>query len=216
MRPTKSDAKFTVATKVGEGKVEVVVNALDQQDEFLNFLDMQAVAVGPDLKVMPVIMRQAAPGRYVGSFDADSAGSYLVNVIPGPAMAPLTTGASVPFSDEYRVRQTNMNMLSQLAKLEPSGGGSEGVITEPLDEQTSEDLVKNTNTYRGGIATSSQYARHLALVFAARFGLFVCRHFCAPCFARLRLSSQMGDEETASRSDSARRRAATKSKPTAQ
>jgi uncharacterized membrane protein len=151
MRPSKSDAKFTVATKVGEGKVEVVVNALDQQDEFLNFLDMQAVAVGPDLKVMPVIMRQAAPGRYVGSFDADSAGSYLVNVIPGPAMAPLTTGASVPFSDEYRVRQTNLSMLSQLAKLEPSGGSSGGLITEPLDQQTFEDLVKNTNTFRGGL-----------------------------------------------------------------
>ncbi len=151
MRPTKSDAKFTVATKVGEGKVEVVVNALDQQDEFLNFLDMQAVAVGPDLKVIPVIMRQAAPGRYVGSFEADSAGSYLVNVIPGPAMAPLTTGASVPFSDEYRVRQTNMSGLSQLAKLEPTGGSSAGLITEPLDQESFEEIVKNTNTYRGGL-----------------------------------------------------------------
>lgn len=151
MRPTKSDAKFTVATKVGEGKVEVVVNALDQQDEFLNFLDMQAVAVGPDLKVIPVIMRQAAPGRYVGSFEADNAGSYLVNVIPGPAMAPLTTGASVPFSDEYRVRQTNMSMLSQLAKLEPAGGSSPGLITEPLDKETFDENVKKTNTYRGGL-----------------------------------------------------------------
>ncbi len=151
MRPTKSDAKFTVATKVAEGKVEVVVNALDQQDEFLNFLDMQAVAVGPDLKVMPVIMRQAAPGRYVGTFEADNAGSYLVNVIPGPAMAPLTTGASVPFSDEYRVRQTNLTMLSQMANLEPSGGGSAGLMTEPLDQQTFEDIVKNANTFRGGL-----------------------------------------------------------------
>ena len=151
MRPTKSDAKFNVATKVGDGRIEVVVNALDQQDEFLNFLDMQAVAVGPDLKAIPVIMRQAAPGRYVGSFEADSAGSYLVNVIPGPAMAPLTTGASVPFSDEYRVRQTNMSMLSQLAKLEPTGGSSSGVLSEPLDQQTFEQIVKSTDTYRGGL-----------------------------------------------------------------
>jgi uncharacterized membrane protein len=151
MRPTKSDAKFTVATKVGEGRVEVVVNALDQDDEFLNFLDMQAVAVGPDLKAIPVIMRQAAPGRYVGSFEADSAGSYLVNVVPGPAMAPLTTGASVPFSDEYRVRQTNMSMLSRLAKLEPTGGSSAGLLTEPLDQQSFEGILKNANTYRGGL-----------------------------------------------------------------
>ena len=151
MRPTKSDAKFNVATKVADGRIEVVVNALDQQDEFLNFLDMQAVAVGPDLKAIPIIMRQAAPGRYVGSFEADSAGSYLVNVIPGPAMAPLTTGASVPFSDEYRVRQTNMSMLSQLAKLEPTGASESGLLSEPLDQQSFEQLVKSTDTFRTGL-----------------------------------------------------------------
>lgn len=151
MRPTKSDAKFSVATNVGDGKVEVVVNALNQADEFLNFLDMQAVAVGPNLKPIPVIMRQAAPGRYVGTFDADQAGSYLVNVIPGPNMAPLTTGASVPFSDEYRVRQANMNMLTQLANLEPTGGDAPGQISAPLDNQSFEEVLKSTDTYRGGL-----------------------------------------------------------------
>ncbi len=151
MRPNKSDAKYTVASNVGGGKVEVVVNALNQEDEFLNFLDMQAVAVGPDLKPIPVIMRQAAPGRYVGSFDADKAGSYLINVIPEAGQAPLTTGASVPFSDEYRVRDANMPMLTQLANLTPSGGGEPGIITEPLDTQTLDALVKETNTYRPGL-----------------------------------------------------------------
>ncbi len=149
MRPTQSDAKFTVATNVADGSVQVVVNALDQDDEFLNFLDMQAVAVGPDLKPIPLIMRQAAPGRYVGSFAAGGAGSYLVNVIPGPGMAPITTGASVPFSDEYRVRETNFNTLTQLANLEPQGG-SAGVLSSPLDQESFQDLLQN-NAYRGGL-----------------------------------------------------------------
>lgn len=149
MRPTQSDAKFTVATNVGDGRVNVVVNALDQDDEFLNFLDMQAVAMGPDLKPIPLIMRQAAPGRYVGSFDADGAGSYLVNVIPGPGMAPITTGASVPFADEYRIRQTNFNLLEHLAGLEAEGGNA-GVLAEPLDPANFEELLKN-NIYRGGL-----------------------------------------------------------------
>jgi uncharacterized membrane protein len=150
MRPTKSDAKFSVATNVGEGRVEVVVNALNQEDEFLNFLDMQAVAVGPDLKPVPVIMRQAAPGRYVGSFEADNAGSYLVNVMPGPGMPPITTGASVPFSDEYRIRETNLPLLTQLANLEPAGG-KPGLITEPLEQQTAESILKSTDNFRGGL-----------------------------------------------------------------
>ncbi len=61
MRPAKSEAKFTVAANYNEGRIEVVVNALNQQDEFLNFLDLSAVMVGPDLKPLPIVMRQAAP-----------------------------------------------------------------------------------------------------------------------------------------------------------
>jgi uncharacterized membrane protein len=149
MRPTISDAKFSVATNVGNGAVEVVVNALNQQDEFLNFLDMQAVAVGPDLKPLPLIMRQVAPGRYVGSFESDNAGSYLVNVIPGPGMPPLTTGASVPFSDEYRLRKTNFAALERFANLSPEGG-KPGQLAESLDSQSLGSLIQN-DTYRPGL-----------------------------------------------------------------
>ena len=149
MRPAKSEAKFSVAATYNEGRIEVVVNALNQQDEFLNFLDLSAVMVGPDLKPLPVVMRQAAPGRYVGSYETDSAGSYLLNISPGPNMAPITTGVSVPFSDEYRIRQTNFNVLNQIAAVEPKGGRA-GQVTEPLDA-TSIDKTLSLNTYRAGL-----------------------------------------------------------------
>lgn len=167
MRPTKSDAKFTVATNVGNGRVEVVVNALTQEDQFLNFLDMQAVAVGPDLKPLPLVMRQVAPGRYIGSFEADNAGSYLINAMPGPGMAPITTGASVPFSDEYRIRQTNFTTLEQLAGLQPTGGTA-GAMTQPLEQNNLEELLKN-DTYRSGLprAMSMQDIWPLCLLIGA-------------------------------------------------
>lgn len=149
MRPTKNDAKFTVSASYSEGKIEVVVNALNQEDEFLNFLDMSAVGVGPDLKPMPLIMRQAAPGRYVGSIETDSSGSYLLNIMPGKDMAPLTTGVSVPFSDEYRIRQTNMNTLKQIASVTPEGGQA-GTVTAPLDLKSLPEVLK-LNTYRSGL-----------------------------------------------------------------
>ncbi|GIW96725.1 MAG: hypothetical protein KatS3mg111_0058 [Pirellulaceae bacterium] len=149
MRPTESDAKFTVATNTRDGRVEVVVNALDHDDQFLNFLDMQAVAVGPDLQPIPLVMRQTAPGRYVGQFEADTAGAYLVNIIPGPGMAPLTTGASVPFSDEYRLRQANLPLLEDLASLAPTGGET-GLLAAPLDNATFQQLLSN-DVYRGGL-----------------------------------------------------------------
>lgn len=86
----------------------------------------------------------------MGVFEGENAGSYLVNVIPGPQMAPLTTGATIPFSNEYRIRQTNMSGLTQLAKLRPQGGEI-GLMSEPLDQQSFEEILKSADSYRGGL-----------------------------------------------------------------
>lgn len=149
MRPSDTEDKFSIATNVADGRVQVIVNALTKEDEFLNFLEMQAVAVGPNLEPYPIVMRQVAPGRYVGSFDADSAGSYLVNVVPGPGVPPLVTGASIPYSDEYRIRKTNYTTLEQLSKLTPKGG-EPGVVTKNLDPATMQELLA-TDSYREGL-----------------------------------------------------------------
>jgi uncharacterized membrane protein len=149
MRPSDTDAKFSVATNITEGRVQVVVNALSRDDEFLNFLEMQAVAVGPTLDPYPIVMRQVAPGRYVGTFDADRAGSYLVNVVPGPGIPPLVTGASIPYSDEYRIRKTNYTNLEQLSKLVPKGGEA-GLVTANLEASNFKDLLAN-DSFRGGL-----------------------------------------------------------------
>ena len=42
MRPAGGSGKFTVASEMADGQVRVVVNALDKNDEFLNFLSMSA------------------------------------------------------------------------------------------------------------------------------------------------------------------------------
>ena len=43
---------------------------------------MSGAAVGPDLQPFDFPIRQMAPGRYVGEFDASKAGSYHVTVVP--------------------------------------------------------------------------------------------------------------------------------------
>ncbi|NND99548.1 MAG: VWA domain-containing protein [Pirellulaceae bacterium] len=150
MRPTSDNGKFTIATQVRDGEVQIVVNALDKDDSFLNFLDMNATALDPDLKPISLRMRQEAPGRYVGSFPADAAGSYFINVVPAPGSAPLTTGVTVPYSAEYRVRETNQELIETLAAVEPKGGTA-GQVTAPLGNQPSEELV-DSNSFRGGLA----------------------------------------------------------------
>lgn len=150
MRPTGDTGKFDLATQVRDGQVQVVVTALDQDDEFRNFLDMNASVVGPELQDLPLEMQQTAPGRYVGTFPADQAGSYFVNILPEAGAAPLTTGVTVPYSAEYRVRETNRALLEQLVETTPAGGQA-GQLTTALGDDSIDVLVEE-DSFRGGLA----------------------------------------------------------------
>jgi uncharacterized membrane protein/Mg-chelatase subunit ChlD len=150
MRPTGDTGKFTIASQVRDGEVQVIMNALNKDDTFQNFLDVKATAVDPKMRSVPLELRQTAPGRYVGSFPADMAGSYFINVVPGPGAAPLTTGVTVPYSEEFRVRESNQALMQALASIEPRGG-EPGQLNPALGVQPSEDLI-DTNAFRGGLA----------------------------------------------------------------
>ena len=150
MRPSGDTGKFSMATKIEDGQVEVVVEALDKTDSFLNFLDMSASAMAPDLTPIPLTMRQVAPGRYKGTFPADGSGSYFVNVVPAAGEAPLSQGVTVPYSSEYRVRSANSTLLERLADVKPVGGSS-GIVTEPLSRDNLTEL-KSHESFRGGLS----------------------------------------------------------------
>ncbi len=153
MRPTGDTGKFTIATQVRDDEVQVVVTALDQDDEFLNFLQMNASVLDPNLKPVPLQMRQTAPGRYVGTFPADAAGNFFVNVVPQAGAVPLTTGVTVPYSDEYRIRETNENLLRTLAAATPRGGEAGGGYP-PLDATDPAIAAEGANPFRGGLASA--------------------------------------------------------------
>ena len=132
MRPVGDTGKFTIATDVQDGKVQVVVTALDKDDEFLNFLNLGGSVVGPDMKPIDIEMKQTAPGRYVGNFPAKDKGSYFVLLSPGPGRAPIRAGVNVPYSDEFRDRETNDPLLETLAAMRPKLG-KPGQIIEVKD-----------------------------------------------------------------------------------
>lgn len=177
MRPSGDTGKFTLATKVEDGRVRVVVEALDKDDEFLNFLDMNASALGPDLKPLPLQMRQVAPGRYVGDFEADESGSYFLNVVPAAGEAPLSQGVSVPYSNEYRVRTINNALLQALADTDPVGG-QPGQLTEPLEKSNLAQLTDHP-AFRSGLA----HARSIKDVWPL-FVLVGCCIFLGDVFIR--------------------------------
>lgn len=174
MRPVNEEGKFTVATEVKDGKVKVVVTALKDNDEFLNFLNMSGVGADPELKNVQLNMQQEAPGRYVGEFDADKAGSYLLAINTGMGGAPLLTGITVPYSAEYRERESNDAILTSLASYVPKGGEKGALVEGPLEKESVAQLIGGHDSFRRTLAkaNSSQdiwpiYLMMAGLIFLA-------------------------------------------------
>ncbi|TWT95787.1 VWA domain-containing protein [Neorhodopirellula pilleata] len=149
MRPTGDTGQFSLATKVDDGFVDVIVTALGEDDRYLNFLEVAGSVLDPSLTPVPLRMEQTAPGRYAGRFPIDRAGTYFVNVLPGMGNAPLSAGVTVPYSEEFRYRETNQSLLAQLASLRPEGG-QPGVVTSPLGSEVDEAVLEN-DPFRGGL-----------------------------------------------------------------
>lgn len=167
MRPSNQDGKYTVATDVKDGRVRVAITAFDAESgEFINGQSMSAVAVGPTLQPVEVKVRQVAPGRYVGEFAAEDAGSYQIAVVPEKGM--VLAGADVPYSSEFRERETNRALLEALAATPPAGGEVGKVIDGDLSPEGMQALL-GVDTFREGLAKaiSTQDVWPLFVLFAA-------------------------------------------------
>jgi len=167
MRPTDQAGKFSTSLQVKDGQGQIVINALDKNDEFLNFLTMSGRVIGPDLKPIDVKIEQTHPGRYVGQFPATASGTYFFIGSPGAGQAPILAGLSVPYSSEFRDRTTNESLLVQLAELAPKGGQA-GKVIESTDPKREIDDWLAVNTFRRELpkATSTSDAWHLVLLVA--------------------------------------------------
>ena len=141
MRPTGDTGNFTVATDVEGGKTRVIITALDQNDEFVNYQSMSGTVLGPSMESIPLDIQQTAPGRYVGEFDSASAGSYMIMVTPGAGQAMIRTGVNVGYSQEFLDRQTNQPLLESLAAL-TARGGEPGKLLPPLANVPERDAEK--------------------------------------------------------------------------
>ena len=83
---------------------EIVVDALDRDDLFINGLAMQASIVDPRGDTSHIDLEQTAPGQYRGEFSVTRTGRYYVN-LSGRAgdvqVGPKSFGLAVPYSSEY-------------------------------------------------------------------------------------------------------------------
>jgi len=182
MRPVGDTGRFTVAADPQDGQVKVVVTAWDKDDEYLNFLDFSTTVVGPDMKPRDLKMQQTAPGRYIGQFDAEDAGSYFLAINPGRGHTLIRTGVNVPYSAEYRNRETDEELLRYLAARDPEGGQPGLVIAAGAEPGPADLLTVDSFRHDLAKATSSQDVWHFLLLFGG------CLFFFDVFFRRVQVS----------------------------
>lgn len=171
MRPTTGDGRFTMSTEARDGKLQIVINALDHDEGYLNFLMPRGAVIDPEMQSSELKIEQVAPGRYVAECPAEKAGNYFVSVMPGAEMAPLRTGVNVSYSPEFRqVHDENVSLLTSLAEQAPSGGKAGRIIDLDVPSPT----VANESVFRRDLPrpTSRESCWHL-LIFGVGCLFFV-------------------------------------------
>ncbi|MEM8679875.1 MAG: glutamine amidotransferase, partial [Planctomycetota bacterium] len=170
MRPTGDTGNFAVVTRVEDGRLKVIVDALDKNDEFLNFLNVAGTVVSPGMESQSLALRQTAPGRYVGEVEATESGSYFVNLIPGAGRSPIRTGVNVPYSSEFRDRETNIELLKSLAQMEPVGGEAGQLVETGFVPGSALGLDPFRRTLAKAISGDSVWPLLLLVASAVFFG----------------------------------------------
>jgi hypothetical protein len=118
MRPVDR-GNLALTVRRDQGRVKVVVDALDKNNEFLNFLQIRGTIVDPELKSLPIELVQVAPGKYEATYEAaEASGNYFVNLgyrAQDGTQGVITSGVSVPYSDEYRELKSSPTTLETIA-----------------------------------------------------------------------------------------------------
>lgn len=136
MRQNKA-SEFQVFTRLDGDQGRVVIEALNKDASYLNFLQMQyGKVIGPGSTAQRLDLVQTGPGRYEAAFDAREKGQYLVSMRmtePGETEPTfISTGLSIPYSPEYRELSTNQPLLAQI--VENNEDGQELTMNPEIDE----------------------------------------------------------------------------------
>ncbi|MBT3841896.1 MAG: VWA domain-containing protein [Verrucomicrobia bacterium] len=117
-RVETGDLSADVAIEQGSGIISV--EAMDADGNYRNFLDLQAVIVGPKGERQFVPLKQTAAGRYDAAFETRETGAYLVHLREmenGELRSSQVIGANLDHSPEFAESHPNLARLERLAEV---------------------------------------------------------------------------------------------------
>jgi hypothetical protein len=109
---------FTTEVSVENGQGALSVDVTDEQGNYRNFANLQAVVASPKGERQTVRVEQTGPGHYEARFPTKDVGSYMVNLMEmkdGKPIGMQAIGASVNYSPEFTATEPNFNLLRRLA-----------------------------------------------------------------------------------------------------
>ena len=110
---------MSITSRVEGDRAIVNLEAVDENNALLNFMQSKAVVVSPSGEATQVTLQQTGPGEYRTEFDVSETGAWLVNVAfldsNGNATGRIPTAVTVPYPKEFAVTMHNASLLHQLA-----------------------------------------------------------------------------------------------------
>jgi len=110
----EESSNLDISISYEEGKGKVIVDAINEEGEFMNLLDLRARVVNPDFESCEVPLKQSGPGRYEGTFPGTNVGTYLINV-GGENAGSKTVGFAFSIPPEYKTLGADRFILSSIA-----------------------------------------------------------------------------------------------------
>lgn len=121
---TNTERTLPMSLRVDREQGLIVVDAIDDNDRFLNKMRSSVSIKPPEGEKMDLELQQTAPGRYEGRFDLSSYGSYVVEVnhtdAEGDKFASSAGTLTWPYPAEYLTLQPNEKLIAKTAEI---GGG---------------------------------------------------------------------------------------------
>ncbi len=114
----RSTALLSVRFEQGQETTRVIIDTQDESGAYINGYEITANVVKPDRSSEMVSFQQVAPGRYIGAFEPDSEGAYLLSIQgepPEPDGRTLaeTVGWVQSYSNEYGDLGTDLETMTR-------------------------------------------------------------------------------------------------------
>jgi Mg-chelatase subunit ChlD len=139
MRTGDADT-LAMTTEVEQQKARIVVDAIGEDDRFINNLESTVAVTAPDGSTRSVKLAQSAAGRYEAELPLDQYGSYGLKATHdkgGDTVAVSLGSISYPYPREYLFVEPNREIVRQAARV---GNGETNPTVEKLFDPMGEEV----------------------------------------------------------------------------